>query len=157
VIGHQRFRGPWCLHFLTLKMYVVWSSETLVSHHITIWHHNPKNSDLNLHCCKNLKSHSTQGFKYRCKLYFNIFPTHYITDIMTMYYYIHRYLFIYRSVDSLYGAACCSCVLSGMGSMGTETVAPCHTQPLGAAACWCDTGILSCTGDKEMHLETYMC
>jgi hypothetical protein len=33
----------------TLKMEVVWSSETLVSYHITMKHHNPEEHDVNFH------------------------------------------------------------------------------------------------------------
>jgi len=32
VVGHQRFRGPWCLQF-TLTMKTAWNSETLISYH----------------------------------------------------------------------------------------------------------------------------
>jgi hypothetical protein len=31
----------------TLKMEVAWSSETLVSYHITVWHHNSEDLYLN--------------------------------------------------------------------------------------------------------------
>jgi hypothetical protein len=41
----------------TLKMKAVRSSDTLVSYHITVWHHIPEDHDLNFYRHKNLKSH----------------------------------------------------------------------------------------------------
>jgi hypothetical protein len=59
MVEYQCCEGPCCPHFqgeLTLKMGIAWSSETVVSYHITTWIHNPENHNLNLHCCENPKS-----------------------------------------------------------------------------------------------------
>jgi hypothetical protein len=39
----------------TLKVEAAWTSGTLVSYHITTQHYNPKDLELNIHCCENLK------------------------------------------------------------------------------------------------------
>jgi len=51
VVEYQHFRGPWFLHFR-----VNLTSETLVSYHNAMWHHNLQDLNLKLHCHENLKS-----------------------------------------------------------------------------------------------------
>jgi hypothetical protein len=51
-VGYQCFGGPCCIH---LQGEVKTGSK--VPNCNTTWHHNPEDSDLNLYCCKNLKSH----------------------------------------------------------------------------------------------------
>jgi hypothetical protein len=54
VVGYQHSGGPCCLHLqdevngkpFTWKMKAVWSSRTLVSHHIPSWCHKPEGCDL---------------------------------------------------------------------------------------------------------------
>jgi len=49
VVGYQHYEGPYCLHLhFTLKIEAAWSSETLVSCHVTACHHNPEDHDLNV-------------------------------------------------------------------------------------------------------------
>jgi len=48
---------------------IVWrledrSSETMVPNHHTTWHQNPENHEFYLHCCENLKSHTTSSNHY---------------------------------------------------------------------------------------------
>jgi hypothetical protein len=44
VLGYQRFGGPCCLHLQGEE--VAWTSEMLVSYHITTRHYNPEELDL---------------------------------------------------------------------------------------------------------------
>jgi len=69
VVGCQHFGGP-CCFYLTLKMETAISSESLISYHITTWHHNPEDHNLNLYCHENLKSWTTDGvdpWLYQCR------------------------------------------------------------------------------------------
>jgi len=49
VVGYQHFGGPCCSH-LQSKVVVkaAWSSEMLVCHHITTWHQNSEDHNLDL-------------------------------------------------------------------------------------------------------------
>jgi hypothetical protein len=50
VVGYQRLRGPYCLHFrYILKVEAARSYHTLVSYHIITRCHIPEDLDLNLH------------------------------------------------------------------------------------------------------------
>jgi hypothetical protein len=65
-MGYQHFGGPCCLSYSGLhpEYGEARSSETLVSYCNAIWHHNPEDLGLKLHCLENLKS-------FISKLYLN--------------------------------------------------------------------------------------
>jgi hypothetical protein len=66
VVGYQPSGGPWCLH-LSLE-------ETLVSYHITTWHHNPEDLDLTVYCREHLKSRIiTDVAWYNISINFSVF------------------------------------------------------------------------------------
>jgi len=48
---------------VSLKMEAAWFSEMLVSYHINAWHQNSNDTDLNIYCHENLKSH-IMGFLF---------------------------------------------------------------------------------------------